>query len=137
MNSTFSDAHARIGMVPSRTFSHSAADFGTTATINTTRRTYVEPIPLLPAYPSAVPGAFSENALEFAIAYTFVRVMHITLWTIATDMLENAPLEDMLKLIPMQRVGTPEEVAALVAFLMSDEAAYITRQVIGVNGGLA
>jgi 3-oxoacyl-[acyl-carrier protein] reductase len=52
-------------------------------------------------------------------------------------MLENAPLEEMLKLIPMQRVGTPEEVAALVGFLLSDEAAYITRQVIGVNGGLA
>jgi 3-oxoacyl-[acyl-carrier protein] reductase len=52
-------------------------------------------------------------------------------------MLEDAPLEEMLKQIPMQRVGTPEEVAALVAFLMSDEAAYITRQVIGVNGGLA
>ena len=45
--------------------------------------------------------------------------------------------EEMLKAIPMHRVGTPEEVAALVAFLMADEAGYITRQVIGVNGGLA
>ena len=37
----------------------------------------------------------------------------------------------------MRRVGTPDEVAAVVAFLMTDEAGYITRQVIGVNGGLA
>jgi 3-oxoacyl-[acyl-carrier protein] reductase len=43
----------------------------------------------------------------------------------------------MLEAVPMRRVGKPEEVAALVAFLMSDDAAYITRQVIGVNGGLA
>jgi 3-oxoacyl-[acyl-carrier protein] reductase len=44
--------------------------------------------------------------------------------------------EEALKMIPMRRMGTPDEVAGLVAFLMSDEAAYITRQVISVNGGL-
>jgi 3-oxoacyl-[acyl-carrier protein] reductase len=42
----------------------------------------------------------------------------------------------MIKAIPAGRVGTPEEVASMVAFLMSDEAAYVTRQVIAVNGGL-
>jgi 3-oxoacyl-[acyl-carrier protein] reductase len=42
----------------------------------------------------------------------------------------------MLKMVPVGRVGTPEEVAATVAFLLSDDAAYITRQVIGVNGGM-
>jgi 3-oxoacyl-[acyl-carrier protein] reductase len=52
-------------------------------------------------------------------------------------MIAGAPLEQMLEAVPMRRVGKPEEVAALVAFLMSDDAAYITRQVIGVNGGLA
>jgi 3-oxoacyl-[acyl-carrier protein] reductase len=41
-----------------------------------------------------------------------------------------------MQLIPAQRVGQPEEVAALVAFLMSEDAAYITRQVISVNGGM-
>ena len=56
---------------------------------------------------------------------------------IATDMIAGAPLVQMLEAIPMRRVGKPEEVASLVAFLMSDEAAYITRQVIGVNGGMA
>jgi 3-oxoacyl-[acyl-carrier protein] reductase len=43
----------------------------------------------------------------------------------------------MAKLIPMRRLGTPEEVAGVVAFLFSDDAAYITGQVISVNGGLA
>jgi 3-oxoacyl-[acyl-carrier protein] reductase len=38
--------------------------------------------------------------------------------------------------IPMRRIGQPEEVAATVAFLMSESAGYITRQVISVNGGL-
>jgi 3-oxoacyl-[acyl-carrier protein] reductase len=42
-----------------------------------------------------------------------------------------------LKLIPARRVGKPEEVAAAVSFLMGEDAAYITRQVISVNGGLA
>jgi 3-oxoacyl-[acyl-carrier protein] reductase len=51
-------------------------------------------------------------------------------------MTATAPIEEALKLIPAGRVGEPEEVAGIVAFLMSREAAYITRQVIGVNGGM-
>jgi len=56
---------------------------------------------------------------------------------IETDMINNAPLEEIVKMIPMRRVGTPEEVAAVVSFLMGDEASYITGQVISVNGGMA
>jgi len=41
------------------------------------------------------------------------------------------------RLVPMQRAGRPEDVANVIAFLASDEAAYITGQVIGVNGGMA
>ena len=43
---------------------------------------------------------------------------------------------EAMKLIPMKRMGQPEEVASLVSFLLSKEAAYITRQVISVNGGM-
>ncbi len=49
---------------------------------------------------------------------------------------EQVPIEELLKMIPAQRLGTSEEVAGAVNFLMSDEAAYITRQVLAVNGGL-
>ena len=52
-------------------------------------------------------------------------------------MLAKLPTEELLKLIPLGRVGKPEEIAATVDFLFSEGAAYITRQVIGVNGGLA
>ena len=51
-------------------------------------------------------------------------------------MISSELAEASLKAIPAQRMGMPEEVAATVAFLMSDDAAYITRQVISVNGGM-
>ena len=47
------------------------------------------------------------------------------------------PLEEIKRQIPMRRLGQAAEVAKLVAFLASDDAAYITGQVIGINGGLA
>jgi 3-oxoacyl-[acyl-carrier protein] reductase len=46
-------------------------------------------------------------------------------------------MDEALKLIPARRVGKPEEVAAAVSFLMAEDASYVTRQVISVNGGLA
>ena len=52
-------------------------------------------------------------------------------------MIAGAPVEVILKQIPMRRLGRPEEVASLAAFLASDDAGYITGQVIGINGGLA
>jgi 3-oxoacyl-[acyl-carrier protein] reductase len=52
-------------------------------------------------------------------------------------MLAGVALDEALKLIPARRIGKPEEVAAAVSFLVSEDAAYITRQVISVNGGLA
>ena len=51
-------------------------------------------------------------------------------------MTRELPAEELKKLIPMNRFGKPEEVASLVGFLLSDRAAYITGEVISINGGL-
>jgi 3-oxoacyl-[acyl-carrier protein] reductase len=51
-------------------------------------------------------------------------------------MTKDLPVDDLKKMIPTGRFGKPEEVAALAAFLASDEAAYITGEVININGGL-
>ncbi|MDX2054836.1 MAG: 3-oxoacyl-ACP reductase FabG [Polyangiaceae bacterium] len=56
---------------------------------------------------------------------------------IDTDMLVDTPVEEITKQIPLRRVGRAVEVAKLVRFLVSDDAAYITGQVISINGGLA
>ena len=55
---------------------------------------------------------------------------------IETQMVGELPMDEIMKAVPMRRLGKPEEVAGAVAFLCSDEAAYITRQVISVNGGM-
>ncbi|RLA50557.1 MAG: 3-oxoacyl-ACP reductase, partial [Gammaproteobacteria bacterium] len=55
---------------------------------------------------------------------------------IESEMTDNLPLEKILESIPAGRIGKPEEVAAMVAFLCSPDAAYITRQVFSVNGGM-
>ena len=55
---------------------------------------------------------------------------------IETDMTRDLPQDELKQMVPMGRFGKPEEVAALAGFLMSEEAGYITGQVISVNGGL-
>ena len=52
-------------------------------------------------------------------------------------MIGDVPLDEAIKMIPARRIGKPEEVAAAVSFLVGADAAYVTRQVISVNGGLA
>lgn len=89
-------------------------------------------------YSAAKAGlAGAAKALSVELASRKITVNCVAPGPIATEMIAEAPLEEMLKMVPLGRVGTPEEVAATVAFLFSDEAAYITRQVIGVNGGMA
>ena len=55
---------------------------------------------------------------------------------IQTDMTKDLPQDELRKLVPVGRFGKPEEVAALVGFLVSDDAAYITGEIISINGGL-
>ncbi|HUQ24871.1 MAG TPA: 3-ketoacyl-ACP reductase FabG2 [Burkholderiales bacterium] len=89
-------------------------------------------------YSAAKAGlAGAAKALAVELATRNITVNCVAPGPVATDMIAGAPLEEMLKAVPMRRVGTPEEVAATVAFLFSDGAGYITRQVIGVNGGMA
>lgn len=78
----------------------------------------------------------ATKALAVELASRRITVNCVAPGLIATDMTSELPLEEALKVVPMNRVGQVDEVAAAVAFLMSDEASYITRQVLGVNGGI-
>lgn len=78
----------------------------------------------------------ASKALAIELASRAITVNCVAPGLIATEMITEAPIDEALKLIPAGRIGHPEEVASLVAYLMSADAAYITRQVISVNGGM-
>ena len=78
----------------------------------------------------------ASKALAIELAKRHITVNCVAPGLIDTDMALHAPTEEIVSVIPMQRLGTAEEVAAVVGFLMSAEASYVTRQVIAVNGGL-
>jgi 3-oxoacyl-[acyl-carrier protein] reductase len=88
---------------------------------------------------SAAKGALhaASKSLALELASRGVTVNAVAPGIIATGMIEGAfNAEAIKKIVPMQRAGQPEEVANLVAFLSSDEAAYISGQVISINGGM-
>lgn len=78
----------------------------------------------------------ATKALAIELAKRDITVNCVAPGLIDTEMVEPHVLEEALKIIPAKRMGKPEEVAATVSFLMSKDAAYITRQVISVNGGM-
>lgn len=78
----------------------------------------------------------ATKALAMELAKRKITVNCVAPGLIDTEMVTDEVKQHALDMIPMQRMGQPEEVAVVVKFLCSDEAAYITRQVISVNGGL-
>lgn len=78
----------------------------------------------------------ATRALAQETAARNVTVNAVAPGFIETDMTKDLPKEELVKMVPMKRFGRPEEVADLVGFLCSDSAAYITGEVISINGGL-
>ena len=78
----------------------------------------------------------ATRALASEVARIGIRVNVVAPGIIDTDMTKDLPLDMLKKLIPMARTGRPEEIARVVRFLCSEDASYITGQVISVNGGM-
>ena len=78
----------------------------------------------------------ASKALSSEISRLGIRVNVVAPGLIDTDMIEQAPVEQIKNIIPMARIGKPEEVAKVVRFLCSEDSSYITGQVISVNGGM-
>ena len=78
----------------------------------------------------------ATKALAVELAKRNITVNCVAPGLIETDMVSQDILDVALKGVPAQRIGRPEEVAATISFLLSEDASYITRQVICVNGGM-
>lgn len=78
----------------------------------------------------------ASKALAVELAKRNITVNCVAPGVIETQMTDALPLDKIVDAIPMRRLGTPEDVAGAVAFLCSEDASYVTRQVISVNGGM-
>ena len=78
----------------------------------------------------------ATKALSLELAKRGITVNCVAPGVIETDMTSELPIDEVKKMIPMKRFGKTKEVASLVNYLMSEDASYITGQVISVNGGL-
>lgn len=78
----------------------------------------------------------ASRSVAYEVARLGVRVNVVAPGLIDTDMMRDLPVKNIKTLIPMARIGKPEEVAKVVGFLCSDDASYVTGQVICVNGGM-
>ncbi len=87
---------------------------------------------------SAAKGAMigATKALAFEVAKRKITVNAVAPGFVKSDMTEGLDEKELSKLVPVQRFGEPEEVAHLVSFLASDKAAYITGEIININGGI-
>ena len=94
------------------------------------------PDPCFPNYygQAGIVGATRSLALE--VAKRNILVNAVSPGFIETDMLDGLPMDKILPLIPLRRLGTPQEVADMVSFLCSPKASYITGQAFSVNGGV-
>lgn len=78
----------------------------------------------------------ATKALALELAKRKITVNCVAPGLIETEMTADLPTDDILKMVPLRRMGKASEIAGTVNFLLSEDAAYITRQVISVNGGL-
>nr|WP_283106192.1 3-ketoacyl-ACP reductase FabG2 [Shewanella saliphila] len=78
----------------------------------------------------------ATKALSLELAKRKITVNCIAPGLIETDMVSDFPTDLVNQMVPMKRMGKPNEIAGLANFLLSEDAAYITRQVISVNGGM-